>query len=119
CFMFVDEDELASWLGASYIEDASRLNMAEVADRKFTRDLVSLVNDIRDAADAHQLLTKSGQNPAELIIGRFDGIKGLGNALQDHYGREGISQLGLDVLASAITKAFTSLESAYGGKIVG
>ncbi|KAL0414100.1 UNVERIFIED_CONTAM: hypothetical protein Sradi_1611700 [Sesamum radiatum] len=124
--------DFASWLGGSYTEDASgplngelilpmadgaflRLHMSERADREFTTSLVTLVNNIRRAKEIHQVLAKSERSPAELITGRFDGIK----ALQDHYGKEGIAQSGLEVFVNSISKAFDSLQAAYQGKIVG
>ncbi|KAK6161431.1 hypothetical protein DH2020_004812 [Rehmannia glutinosa] len=127
-----EEVSLASWLGGSYVEDKSepltgeliipmsnggflRLHLSERADREFATSLVLFVNNIIKAKEMHQLLTKSEQSPAELITGRFDGVK----ALQDRYGKEGIAQSGLEVFVNSISKAFDSLQSAYQGKIVG
>ncbi|KAI3469958.1 hypothetical protein Pfo_026621 [Paulownia fortunei] len=124
--------DFASWLGGSYVEDASgplngeliipmangaflRLHLSERADREFATSLVFLVNNIRRAKEIHQVLIKSEHSPAELITGRFDGIK----ALQDHYGKEGIAQSGLEVFVNSISKAFDSLQAAYQGQIVG
>ncbi|KAL6517089.1 hypothetical protein OROHE_017795 [Orobanche hederae] len=124
--------EFASWLGGSYVEDESerlngeliipkangvflRLHLSERADREFATSLVLLVNSIRQAKDIHQTSIKNEISPAELITGRFDGIK----ALQDHYGKEGIAQSGLEVFANSISKAFNLLQSAYQGQIVG
>ncbi|KAK4406076.1 hypothetical protein Sango_0614100 [Sesamum angolense] len=124
--------DFASWLGGSYTEDASgplngelilpmadgaflRLHMSERADREFATSLVTLVNNIRRAKEIHQVFAESERSPAELITGRFDGIK----ALQDRYGKEGIAQSGLEVFVNSISKAFDSLQAAYQGKIVG
>ncbi|GFP92864.1 hypothetical protein PHJA_001430700 [Phtheirospermum japonicum] len=120
--------EFASWLGGSYVEDESqrlngeliipttngaflRLHLSERADKEFATSLVLLVNNIRRANEIHQDLAKSEISPAELITGRFGGIK----ALQDHYGKEGIAQSGLEVFVNSISKAFSSLQSAYQG----
>ncbi|KAL8481149.1 hypothetical protein ACS0TY_027079 [Phlomoides rotata] len=124
--------DFASWLGGSYVEDASqplngelvipmangaflRLHMSERADREFSTSLVLLLNNIRGAMEVHQVLTKSERSPAELIIGRFDGIK----ALRDRYGKEGITQSGLQVFVNSISKVFDSLQAAYQGQVVG
>ncbi|KAL3620052.1 hypothetical protein CASFOL_034964 [Castilleja foliolosa] len=124
--------EFASWLGGSYVEDESkqlngeliipttngaflRLHLSERADKEFATSLVLLINNIRRAKEIHQVLTKSEISPAELITGRFGGIK----ALQDHYGKEGIAQSGLEVFVNSVSKAFNLLQSAYQGQIVG
>ncbi|KAK6161777.1 hypothetical protein DH2020_005158 [Rehmannia glutinosa] len=124
--------DFASWLGGSYVEDKSepltgeliipmsnggflRLHLSERADRDFATSLVLFVNNIRKAKEIHEVLRKSEQSPAELITGRFDGVK----ALQDRYGKEGTAQSGLEVFVNSISKAFDSLQSAYQGKIVG
>ncbi|PIN01886.1 hypothetical protein CDL12_25603 [Handroanthus impetiginosus] len=84
--------DFASWLGGSYVEDASRslngelifpmangaflkLHMSERADREFATSLVFFINNIRRAMEVHEVLTKSERIPSELIMGRFDGIK--------------------------------------------
>ncbi|XP_042047584.1 uncharacterized protein LOC121793615 [Salvia splendens] len=124
--------DYASWLGGSYAEDASqslngellipisngafmRLHMSERADREFATSLVMLINNMKKAMELHRVLTKSERNPAELMTGRFDGIK----ALQDRYGREGIAQNGMEVFVNSISKMLDSLQEAYHGKIVG
>ncbi|KAH6816177.1 hypothetical protein C2S53_006395 [Perilla frutescens var. hirtella] len=124
--------DFASWLGGSYVEDASqslngellipiangafmRLHMSERADRDFATSLVLLISNMRKAIELHQVLTKSERSPAELITGRFDGIK----VLQDHYGKEGIAQSGMEVFVNSISKMFESLQAAYQGQIVG
>ncbi|PIN11551.1 hypothetical protein CDL12_15834 [Handroanthus impetiginosus] len=40
-------------------------------------------------------------------------------ALQDHYGNDGIAQSALEVFVNSISKTFDSLQAAYQGKIVG
>ncbi|CAA2959827.1 uncharacterized protein LOC111369945 [Olea europaea var. sylvestris] len=131
---FSDEklSDFASWLGGSYVEDASgplngeliipmanganlRLFMSKNADKEFIRSLVSLIHNIRRAIDMHQELSESLHGPAELIAGRFDGIK----VLQEHYGAEGIAENGLEVFVTSVSKIFDSLQAAYKGQIVG
>ncbi|KAL2469512.1 putative type 1 membrane protein [Abeliophyllum distichum] len=124
--------DFASWLGGSYVEDATgpligelivpmatgavlRLRMSEKADREFTTSLVFLINNIQRAMEMHKGLSESGHSPAELITGRFDGIK----ALQDHYGTEGISQNGLELFVTSVLKIYDSLQAAYKGQLVG
>ncbi|KAL3828372.1 hypothetical protein ACJIZ3_017174 [Penstemon smallii] len=124
--------DFASWLGGSYVEDASaplhgelivpvangaflRLHMSKKADREFTTSLIILINNIRRAMEMHAVLANSEHSPAELITGRFDGIK----ALQDHYGTEGVAGDGLEVFFTSISKIFDTLQSAYQGGIVG
>ncbi|KAL1542965.1 hypothetical protein AAHA92_19994 [Salvia divinorum] len=124
--------DYASWLGGSYVEDASqslngellipiangafmRLHMSERADREFATSLVMLLSNVKNAMELHQVLQKSERNPAELMTGRFDGIK----ALQDRYGKEGIAQSGMEVFVNSISKMLDSLQEAYQGKIVG
>ncbi|XP_047937732.1 uncharacterized protein LOC125185266 [Salvia hispanica] len=124
--------DYASWLGGSYVEDASqslsgellipisngafmRLDMSERADREFATSLVMLISNMKKAMELHRVLTKSERNPAELMTGRFDGIK----ALQDRYGRDEIAQNGMEVFVNSISKMLDSLQEAYQGKIVG
>ncbi|XP_042010716.1 uncharacterized protein LOC121759248 isoform X2 [Salvia splendens] len=124
--------DYASWLGGSYVEDASqslngellipisngafmRLHMSEKADREFATSLVMLISNMKKAMEFHQVLAKSERNPAELMTGRFDGIK----ALQDRYGNDGIAQNGMEVFVNSISKMLDSLQEAYQGKIVG
>ncbi|XP_042047515.1 uncharacterized protein LOC121793552 [Salvia splendens] len=124
--------DYASWLGGSYVEDPSlslngellipianggfmRLHMSERADREFTTSLVMLIGNMKKAMELHQVLTKSERSPAELMTGRFDGIK----ALQDRYGKEGIAQSGMEVFVNSVSKMLDSLQAAYQGKIVG
>ncbi|PIN11257.1 hypothetical protein CDL12_16136 [Handroanthus impetiginosus] len=124
--------EFASWLGGSYAEDASkplngeviipmandvslRLQMSKGVDREFFTSLLFLINNIRRAMEMHQMLINGKRSPAELVIGRFNGIKDL----QDHYGTEGIAQYGLELFATSISKAFDSLQAAYQGRVVG
>ncbi|XP_073132393.1 uncharacterized protein [Henckelia pumila] len=127
-----DLADFASWLGGSYVEDASgplngefavplaneaslRLHMSESADREFMTSLFSLIYNIRRAMELHEVLSKREQSPSELIIGKFVGIK----ALQDHYGGEITAQHGLEVFITSISKIFDSLQAAYQGQICG
>ncbi|XP_073279333.1 uncharacterized protein [Primulina huaijiensis] len=124
--------DFASWLGGSYVEDASRplngefavplangasliLYMSKRADREYTMNLFSLIYNIRRAMELHEVLSKRDQSPAELIIGKFVGIK----AFQDHYDGESIAQNGLELFVTSISKIFDSLQAAYQGQICG
>ncbi|KAL7145171.1 hypothetical protein ABFS83_07G062500 [Erythranthe nasuta] len=125
-------NDFASELGGSYVEDASgplngelvipmgnsaflRLHLSERADREFITGLVSLINNIKKAKKIHEVLAINEHSPAMLISGRFDGIK----ALEDRYGKEGITQRGLELFVNCISKAFDSLLAAYEGQLVG
>ncbi|KAG8369681.1 hypothetical protein BUALT_Bualt14G0039100 [Buddleja alternifolia] len=129
-----DEDlsDFASWLGGSYVEDASgplkgelvipvangaflRLHMSKRADREFTTSLVFLINNIKKATETHHILAKREHSTAELLTGRFDGIK----ALQDHYGTDGVAQSAREVFFTSISKIFAFLQAEYTGQIVG
>ncbi|CAI9776100.1 unnamed protein product [Fraxinus pennsylvanica] len=124
--------DFASWLGGSYVEDATgplngeltfpiangallRLRMSEKADREFTTSLMLLINNIQRAMEMHKGLSESRHRPAELITGRFDGIK----VLKDHYGTEGVSQDGLELFVSSVSRIYDSLQAAYKGQLVG
>ncbi|CAI9771182.1 unnamed protein product [Fraxinus pennsylvanica] len=124
--------DFASWLGGSYVEDLTgplngelivplandallRLRMSEKVDMEFTTSLMFLINNIQRAMEMHKRLSESRNSPAELITGRFDGIK----TLQDHYGTEGISQNGLELFVTSVLKIYDSLQAAYKGQLVG
>ncbi|CAK9173797.1 unnamed protein product [Ilex paraguariensis] len=123
--------EFASWLGGSYVTSLEQLNglltiplangahlnlqMSKKADREFTASLVSLIRNIQRAMVMHQELSGSMRNPAELITGKFDGIK----VLQEQYGSVGVAQQGAELLFTSISKIFDSLQEAYNGQIVG
>ncbi|XP_051133346.1 uncharacterized protein LOC127252995 [Andrographis paniculata] len=124
--------DFAFWLGGSYVEDVSkplngelviptddgaflRLHLSEAADKEFATSLVSLITNIIRAKEMHAVLAKGENRPAEIIVGRFDGVQ----ALKVRYGKDGIAQSGLEVLLKSISKAFDSLLEAYQGEIVG
>ncbi|OAY28238.1 uncharacterized protein LOC110602152 isoform X2 [Manihot esculenta] len=122
---------LASWLGGSYTIDnleprngkliiplASGSNMilyvSKKADEEFIGSLLALLRNSRRAIEMHEDLSQAIQGPAELIIGRFDGIK----ALQEQYGHEVVKQ-GLELLLATLSKLLDSYQAAYRGQIVG
>ncbi|KAI3892720.1 hypothetical protein MKX03_020771 [Papaver bracteatum] len=117
--------DLASKLGGSYVDDeltidlasGTRLNlhMAKKADREFTVKLVSLVRDIRGAMVMHKDLDGRMKNQAELIKGRFIGIK----ALQEQYGPDGVAQQGMELFQMTLEMIFDPVQGAYQGQIVG
>ncbi|MCL7046432.1 hypothetical protein MKW94_023048, partial [Papaver nudicaule] len=117
--------DLASKLGGSYVDEeltvdlasGTRLNlhMAKKADREFTVKLVSLVRDIRGAVEMHTDLAGRMKNQAELIKGRFLGIK----ALQEQYGPDGVAQQGMELFQMTLGTILDSLQGAYQGQIVG
>lgn len=45
------------------------------ADKEFMASLLALFHNSRRAIEMHEDLSQAIQGPAELIIGRFDGIK--------------------------------------------
>ncbi|XP_044500860.1 uncharacterized protein LOC123221936 [Mangifera indica] len=124
--------EFASWLGGSYVADASKLlngeltipvgsgvnvnlHMSKKAERDFIFSLLTLHHNIKRAMDVHEGLAQSTQRPAELMMGFFDGIK----ALQEQYGPEGVDQQGMRLLLVTLSKIFDSLQTSYEGQIVG
>ncbi|XP_026433595.1 uncharacterized protein LOC113331036 isoform X1 [Papaver somniferum] len=117
--------DMAAEFGGSYVDDeltidlasGTRLNlhMAKKADREFTIKLVSLVRDIRGAVEIHRDLDGRMKNQAELIKGRFVGIK----ALQEQYGPDGVAQQGMELFQMMLEMIFDPLQGAYQGQIVG
>ncbi|XP_044484588.1 uncharacterized protein LOC123210358 [Mangifera indica] len=124
--------EFASWLGGSYIADASELlngeliipvangvnvnlHISKKAERDFAFSLLALCQNIKRAMDVHEVLAQSTQRPAELMMGSFDGIK----ALQEQYGPEGVGQQGMRLLLATLSKIYDLLLSSYEGQIVG
>lgn len=128
-------DELnhfASWLGGSYIADPLEplicklsiplasgahldLDMSKKADRLFTTSLISLIRNMRKAMEKHHGISEIAHNPAELMTGSFDGIKGL----QKQYGPEGVAEQGLELFLTVISKMFDLFQTAYEGQVVG
>ncbi|KAK3027901.1 hypothetical protein RJ639_040278 [Escallonia herrerae] len=125
-------NDFASWLGGSYVTTSLeplngeltiplasgghlKLYMSKKADRAYVTSLVSLILNIRRAAELHDVLSGRMQNPAELLAGTFDGIK----ALQEEYKTEGFAQHALQLFATSVSKIFDSLQTAYKGRIVG
>ncbi|KAA8527939.1 hypothetical protein F0562_035192 [Nyssa sinensis] len=131
---FTDQElnDLASWLGGSYITIAleplngeltipltsgahMNLHMSKKADREFTENLVSLIWNIQRAMKMHQDLSGSLCKSAELMMGIFRGIE----ALQEEYVNEGVAQQGVELFLALISKIFDSLQAVYKGQIVG
>ncbi|MBA0570632.1 hypothetical protein Golob_004251 [Gossypium lobatum] len=126
---YTEEDiiDFASWLGGSYVADAAKpfhgvmtipladvdnvnLRMSEKAHNEFVSKLLALYCNIRKAMEKHGHLSKTLRRPAEIIMGSFDGIK------QD---RDGVDKLGTRLLLATLSKIYGSLQTAYGGQIVG
>ncbi|CAI9780491.1 unnamed protein product [Fraxinus pennsylvanica] len=144
-----DEDEVSvvSLSDLLYAELSDKERSDFNADKEFIRSLVSLIHNIRRAIDMHQGLSESLHSPAELIAGRFDGIKiefdasGGENGTDGIYtfpifwenfcclflpqwccknnGAEGIAKNGLELFLTSVSKTFDSLQAAYKGQIVG
>ncbi|KAL6955080.1 hypothetical protein U1Q18_052050 [Sarracenia purpurea var. burkii] len=92
-------------------------------DREFIASLVSLISNIRRAMDMHEDMSGSARNPAELITGNFDGIKRheispyrLHDILQEEYGTKGVTQQGVELFFTSISKIFESLQAVYKGQ---
>ncbi|XP_010241117.1 PREDICTED: uncharacterized protein LOC104585816 [Nelumbo nucifera] len=124
--------DLASWMGGSYLSDAFetsngelsvplttvsslKLHMSKNADREFIMSLLSLIHNVRWAMEMHEDFSGSTHSPAELMTGCFTGIK----ALQEQYGPDGITQQGLELFFTTLSKLFKSLQTSYKGQIVG
>ncbi|KAM7257426.1 hypothetical protein ACFE04_013167 [Oxalis oulophora] len=120
--------DLASWLGGSYNTKAADLvlsfplasgnhidlYMSKDVDRKFVGNILSLVRNLRRAMKMHENLSRSVEGPAELLMGSFDGIKNW----REQYGAESVQKV-LELLITALSKEFHSLQAAYEGQIVG
>ncbi|OAY67365.1 hypothetical protein ACMD2_00370 [Ananas comosus] len=116
---------LADWLGGSYVDgemtlplasgNVLKLHVLKEADLQFASSLVSFLRTIRRGVEIHEDLAGSIVNPAELLIGRFTGIK----ALEEEYGSGKMVSLGMEVFQTVLTKSFDLLQNSYGGKIVG
>ncbi|KAK1592520.1 hypothetical protein Q3G72_026282 [Acer saccharum] len=138
--IFVDEQledrtdkeihDFATWLGGSYVADASEplngeltfllsndinlnLQLSKKAEREFTLSLLALFYNMKRAMKMHE--APSMLRSAELMMGCFDGIE----ALQDQYGPEGVAQQGIELLLTTLSKLVDSLQTAYKGQIVG
>ncbi|XP_077250783.1 putative type 1 membrane protein [Tasmannia lanceolata] len=123
--------EFANWIGGSYVGTLESsdgeltiplasgtslyLHISKEADREFALGLASLVHNVKRAVEMHEDFAGSMQNPAELLMGCFTGIQ----ALQDQYGPVGISEQGMELFLTTLSKLFDSLQVAYRGKIAG
>ncbi|KAI4338299.1 hypothetical protein L6164_016641 [Bauhinia variegata] len=131
---FTDKEisEYASLMGGSYVVDPLEqsngvlsipladsaqvsLHMSKKSEREFLVGLCSLIHNVKRAIQMHEDLSQSSLSPAELLTGRFHGIK----ILQEQYGDESIAQHGVELLHATLTKNFDSLQEAYKGQIVG
>ncbi|MFQ6645825.1 hypothetical protein Gotur_018905 [Gossypium turneri] len=131
---YTEEDiiDFASWLGGSYVADAAKpfhgvmtipladvdnvnLRMSEKAHNEFVSKLLALYCNIRKAMEKHGHLSKTLRRPAEIIMGSFDGIK----VLLEQQDRDGVDKLGTRLLLATLSKIYGSLQTAYGGQIVG
>ncbi|WOH13535.1 hypothetical protein DCAR_0833045 [Daucus carota subsp. sativus] len=125
-------NDFASWLGGSYVAssvksfsgqltiplkngDQLKLDMLEKVNREFIESLLSLIRNIQRAIELHQDLSGDTHNPAELITGSFNGIE----ILQEQYGIDGVAQQAMELVATAVSKIFDSLQTAHKGQIVG
>ncbi|CAI0378179.1 unnamed protein product [Linum tenue] len=123
--------DLASFLGGSYVTDASKtmngdimgitlasgtmnVHLSKEADRKYVGMLLALMRNSKRARLMHEDLSQGTRRPAELTIGCFDGIK----ALREQYGTESIVQQGEELLLSVLSIVLDSLQAAYKGQLV-
>ncbi|KAE8728062.1 hypothetical protein F3Y22_tig00004779pilonHSYRG00026 [Hibiscus syriacus] len=121
--------DLASWLGGSYVPDATRsmhgvltiplengdsvnLHLSKKVHRKFASKLFALFHNIMKAIEMHEDLSQALHRPAELIMGSFDGIK-------EQLEADGSDKQGMRILLATLSKIVDSLQTAYEGKIVG
>ncbi|CAN4120776.1 unnamed protein product [Withania somnifera] len=115
--------QFASWLSGSYVngeltipfeDDASlKFQLSKEVDREFVTSLVSLTHKVQRTVETHQDLSGAVRRPAELISGKFDGLK----ALKKKYGAEGAVR-GTKFFSIVMSKMFDSLTEAYKGQIV-
>ncbi|XP_022722733.1 uncharacterized protein LOC111279928 isoform X1 [Durio zibethinus] len=125
-------NDFGSWLGGSYVNDATEtlhgvltiplangdnvnLHMSKKVHREFALKLLALSHNIRKAIEIHEDLSQTLHRPAELIMGYFDGIK----ALQEHDYTVSFDKQGMRLLLATLSKIFDSLQTAYEGQIVG
>ncbi|XP_047336171.1 uncharacterized protein LOC124939774 [Impatiens glandulifera] len=126
-------NDFATWLGGSYAPNPSttmsgeliiplasgsdiNLHMSKKADKQFAASLLHLINNIQRATDMHQdLIGTIDYQAAELLTGTFKGVK----VLQKEYGKQGVAEQGLELLLASVSKIYTSMQTAYGGKLVG
>ncbi|EOY05327.1 Type 1 membrane protein, putative isoform 2 [Theobroma cacao] len=119
-------NDFASWLGGSYVTDATEplqgvltiplangdnvnLHMSKKVHREFASKLLALSHNIRKAMKMHADLSQTLHRPAELIMGSFDAIK----ALQEQHDADGINKQGMRLQLATISKIFDSLLTAY------
>ncbi|KGN56775.2 hypothetical protein Csa_011673 [Cucumis sativus] len=129
---FTDEDirEFASFIGGSYVADASKtlngeftvadavkinLHLSKTGDRELIGSLLSLYHNIKRAVHIHEDLSQNVQSPSELITGSFNGIM----AFQDESDSEGDADNRSRLFTVALFKIFHLLQKAYDGQIVG
>ncbi|XWS22387.1 hypothetical protein CRYUN_Cryun29cG0029600 [Craigia yunnanensis] len=125
-------NDFASWLGGSYVTDATKplhgvlaiplatgdivnLHMSKKVHREFASKLLALSHNIRKAMEKHEVLSQTLHRPAELIMGSFDGIK----ALQEQHDTDDFDKQGMRLLLATLSKIFDSLQTAHEGQIVG
>ncbi|KAF7110470.1 hypothetical protein CFC21_110571 [Triticum aestivum] len=118
---------LATWLEGSYQKADSKLIIPlksgnsltlllnKEVDVEFASSLISLLKTIKRGIQVHEDFSGGIVSPAELLVCHFTGIK----ALEDEYGSAEIVKQGVEVVQTALTKAFDQLQGAYNGKIVG
>ncbi|CAI9290443.1 unnamed protein product [Lactuca saligna] len=124
--------DFAGWLGGSYVSTELdpmngelivplsnnaqlKLDMSKQADREFTISLITLIYNVQRTVQMHEDLSGNILSPAELIKGRFDGIK----ILKEQYGNDDIVQQGVELLVASLSKIYDTLQAAYKGEIVG
>ncbi|XP_022980329.1 uncharacterized protein LOC111479729 [Cucurbita maxima] len=131
---YTDEDisEFASFIGGSYVADASKtlngeltvpltdavkiyLHLSKTGDREFIGRLLCLIHNIKRAIHIHEDLSQNVQSPSELITGSFDSIK----AFQDQSDSEVDAGHRSRLFIVALSKIFQLLQKAYDGQIVG
>ncbi|KAI3697079.1 hypothetical protein L6452_29818 [Arctium lappa] len=125
-------DDFASWLGGSYVRNLVKslsgeltvplannvqlkLHMSKIADREFITSLISLIQNVERAVQMHRDFSGSTHSPAELVMGRFDGVK----ALKEQYGTNDLVQQGIELLVTSLSKIYDMLQTVYKGQIVG
>ncbi|KAK8577749.1 hypothetical protein V6N13_028014 [Hibiscus sabdariffa] len=125
-------NELASWLGGSYVPDATEslhgvltiplengdnvnLHLSKKVHREFASKLFALSQNIMKAIERHGDFSETLHRPAELLMGSFDGFK----ALQEQLEADGFDKQGRRLLLVTLSKIFDSLQTAYKGQIVG
>jgi len=96
-------------------DNSIALDLSKDADRTFAMELVALVRGMQHAVAERKELGHVSDRPAQLFTGMITGIE----ALHKQYGSGAHTQQACKLVLLAANKVLESLQTAYGGEIVG